>query len=60
MIPTPIERLQEGLTELELALKKSIEVWANSSIDSDLHEKHIKNLEPKIKEYKSAIAKLLE
>lgn len=60
MISTPIELLQKELTELKRNLQKSKEMFADDVIDLNTHMLHTKNLEPKIKEYKNAIAKLLE
>lgn len=56
MIPTPIELLQKQLIDLEHSLKKSKKsFFEDMSIDENVHQAHVKNLEPKIEEYKDAI-----
>lgn len=60
MILIPIVLLQKQLTEMQRDLKKSKDLYHEALISYELHELHKKNLEPKIKEYKQAIKKLLE
>lgn len=55
---TPIQLLQKELNETERDLAKSVEMAENGVIDQELHEIHLKNLIPKIEEYKIAINKL--
>lgn len=60
MIPTSLELLQRQLSDLEYSLTKSKTMYDRGSISLDLHHIHKMNLEPKIKEYQSAINKLLD
>lgn len=60
MIPTPIGLLLDKYTELQRTLHKSEELFEAKEIDYHLYNIHKKNLLPKIKEYKSAIDKLLD
>jgi len=55
----PIELLQKELNGLERDLRKSEEMLKNCIIDDKLHETHIRNLTPKIEEYKHAISTLI-
>jgi hypothetical protein len=52
---TPLELLKQELRVYEKALKLSKMKFTEGKIDLSLHEKHVKNLEPKIREYKFAI-----
>jgi hypothetical protein len=53
---TPIEILQEQLYKYEHALEKSEKSFKAGQITSNLHQIHKTNNEPKIKEFKQAIA----
>jgi hypothetical protein len=52
---TPLEMLQKELTTIERDLKKSVEMFESLSINADTHVMHLRNIEPKIKEFKEAI-----
>lgn len=52
---TPIELLKEELNKWEKALQRSFKCFQGAEINSELHETHKKNLEPKIFQYKQAI-----
>ena len=54
----PIELLEKELSEYERSLNKSYELYENREIGQHTHLTHLKNLLPKIEEYKSAIEKL--
>lgn len=58
MIPAPLELLEEKLTELEKAKTKSTDSFNEKKISEEEHTMHLHNLEPKISEYKFAIAVL--
>ena len=60
MLKSPIEILQEVLTELERSLIKSKDMFAAGTISDELHATHKKTLQPAAREYQVVIHKLLE
>ena len=54
----PIELLQTQLRKYESALQHSIKSYEARDISLHTHKTHIKNLAPKIQEYKQAITTL--
>jgi len=57
---TPVEVLTKELNIFEKALKKSAQAHKEGKIDIGLHQSHIRNLTPKIEEFKKAIKILIE
>ena len=55
MYKTPVELLNSELSIYIRAKKKSREYYTEGKISLELHETHIKNLEPKITEYFNAV-----
>jgi len=58
LYPNVLKQLNQELSERKRSLEKSIQSFKRGSIDEKLHLTHIKNLNPIIKEYESAIKKL--
>ena len=54
----PLELLKSELEKWEKAYRKSEEFYKKEMITLELHEKHKKNLTPKIQSYKHAIETL--
>ena len=52
---TPLELLESERDKWINAKRKSTESYDNNQIPWKLHEEHIKNLEPKIKEWSDAV-----
>lgn len=56
--PNVLAQLKYELQLLERSKEKSIKSYGRGSINGELHKTHMKNLNPLIKEYQSAINKL--
>lgn len=54
----PIDLLETELKLLKRSKDKSIESYSKNKISKGLHTLHLKNLNPKIKEFQEAINKL--
>lgn len=51
----PIKLLEKELKALERDLKKSEEAFSDGKIGKRLHEQHLDNINPRIKEFRDAI-----
>jgi hypothetical protein len=53
---TPLELVESERDKFTKALRKSAESYKNGQIDYNLHEAHVMNLAPQIKEWNEAVA----
>jgi hypothetical protein len=52
---TPLQLLEDHLNDLEKAARKSKDAFDLNLIDEETHKLHIKNLTPKIQDFRYAI-----
>lgn len=55
IIATPLQILESELSKLVKAKRKSREAFEERRIPKELHDEHVNNLNPKIKEFHKAI-----